>query len=122
MSWPYANFASSALRAEAGLARLEPDFTWDDFNERTRGSDDPHAANNSAEATTAATGEKKRRCDINTFWFVIILQTLTLRIRQHELCFIRTVQIRTQKGQTQSNRRQFLRDRPVSQEFPIQSQ
>ena len=121
-SCAYANFASSAFRAEAGLARLEPDFTWDDFNERTRGSVVPHAANNSTEATTAATGEKKRRCDINTFWFVIILQTLTLRIRQHELCSIRIVQRRTQKGQTQSNRLLFRQVRQVSLEFPVQFQ
>ena len=121
-SCAYANFASSAFRAAAGLERLEPDFTWEDFNERTRGSGDPHAANNSAEVTTAATGEKKRRCDINTFWFVIILQTLPLRGWQHELCSIRTAQIRTLMGRTQSNQRQFHLIQQASPEFPVRFQ
>ncbi len=57
--------------------------------------------------TIAATGEKKRRCNINTFWFFIILQKLPPHIRQHVFRSIRTGQLQTQRGRTQSNQPRF---------------
>jgi len=81
-SCAYANFASSSYCAEVGEARFEPDVTCEDFSDKTSRSVDPHAENKKLDTAITATVEKKRRCNMNTFLFAVILQILALRIWQ----------------------------------------